>query len=118
MAVLWLYYGPARYLRRCTEGDCIPRREGLLLLHLHKYDFQVRARVSGYGLGSGLAAAKLSVTNFTHSLTHHSLLALGVPHSLTTRLRRTSLTHYSPKAYLTHSLTTRLRRTSLTHYSP
>ena len=73
MAVLWLYYGPARYLRRCTEGDCIPRREGLLLLHLHKYDFQVRARVSGYGLGSGLAAATLRGNTFTHSLiTHYS----------------------------------------------
>jgi len=45
----------------------------MLLLHLHKYDFQVRARVSGYGLGSGLAAATLRGNTFTHSLiTHYS----------------------------------------------
>ena len=30
------------YLLRCAEGDRIPRQEGLLLLHLHKYDFQVK----------------------------------------------------------------------------
>ena len=29
-------------LSRCEEGEAIPRSEDLLLLHLHKYDFQAR----------------------------------------------------------------------------